>query len=85
MRANPNSGEARGREDMGGWVRGREARRGEAAEKRGVSRHCFGRLGFCGLSRFLTQTLAGGCPAAAGVSVSAARAGQAAAARALRR
>ena len=60
-------------------------RRGEAAEKRGVSRHCFGRLGFCGLSRFLTQTLAGGCPAAAGVTVSAARAGQAAAARALRR
>ena len=58
---------------------------GGAAEKRDVSRHCFGRLGFCGLGRFLTQTLAGGCRAAAGVSVSAARAGQAAAARALRR
>ena len=58
---------------------------GEAAEKGDVSRHCLGRLGFWGLSRFPTQTLAGGCPAAAGVTVSAARAGQAAAARALRR
>ena len=37
-------------------------RRGGATEKRDVSRHCSCRLGFCGLSRFLTQTLAEGLP-----------------------
>ena len=51
----------------GGFARERRAhipagggRRGGATEWRDVSRHCSCRLGFCGLSRFLTQTLAGG-------------------------